>query len=265
MDPPGRFLRRNPKDNNCWEDMSHNDDKCREKCAQVLRDAVAYVGLKEAPPSRPTQNEQHQRQQISPFPVGRQGILMPPMQQRHYAMQYNPFARSAATSSSLMRHHFMTSNNRPPMTGQFSFPDFNPPIGGKHSLAPAGRRYSAAVYAQIPSASTSMPPGTERATKRRRYSNYFDQLGNSQPLDPGIYGNTPELGYEQAEQSTSVPDSSTPRRDSFLGNLSLSAGSEHSGPTTKDFELFPDINVNVDAGMQPPSKNDGDEFSSDFY
>lgn len=264
MDPPGRFLRRHPKDN-YWEDMSHDDDKCREKCAQVLRDAVAYVGLKEPPKSLLSkQADQDQRQQVSPFPAGRNGFPVHPNQQ--YAMSYNPFVRSAATSSSIMRHHLLASGNRQPLPGHFAFPDFNPPMGRKHPYAPGGNGYSvAAAYAQMPSTTSSIPSGTESAAKRRCFSNYFDQFGNTQQLDPGVYGYTSGLGYEQSQPHTSNPGSSTPRRDSFLGNLSITAGSDHSGPTMKDFELFPDITVNVDAGMQPPSKNDGDEFSSEFY
>ena len=270
MDPPGRFLRRHPKDNH-WEDMSHDEDKCREKCAQVLRDAVAYVGLKEPPPSRPTQMEQ--RRQISPFhPSSRNGLLLHPNLQRQYPMQYNPFAMSAATSSSIMHHHLMANSNLPTTSRQFSFPSFNPPADRKNSLGPIGGGFDpltmpsvASAYAQMPSSATSIPLlGDQRATKRRRFSNYFDQYGSTHQGEPTGY--PAELGYEQSQQAP-VPSSANLRRDSFLGNLSITGGSDHSGPSMKDFELFPDITVNVDAGAQPPStsKNDGDEFSSEFY
>ena len=268
MDPPGRFLRRHPKDSH-WEDMSHDEDKCREKCAQVLRDAVAYVGLKEPPPSRPAQMEQ--RQQIYPFhPSSRNGLLLQPSQQRQYPMQYDPFAMSAATSSSIMNHHMMANSNLPPASRQFSFPNFNPPSG---RIGPIGGGYDplampsvASAYTQMPFSATSIPQGDQRATKRRRFSNYFDQYGNAHQAGPTVHGYPAELGYEQPQQAP-VPSSANSRRDSFLGNISFTDVSDHSGPTMKDFELFPDITANADAGTQPPStsKNDGDEFSSEFY
>lgn len=61
------------------------------------------------------------------------------------------------------------------------------------------------------------------------------------------------------------------RRDSLFGSLSLGAhGSDHSGPTFGDFQLFGDMTESADAtessddcgGM---TKNENDEFATDFY
>ena len=305
MDPPGRFLRRHPKKNH-WEDLSNDDDKCREKCAQVLRDAVAYVGLKDPPPPRPAQIEQQQQQrqqqqrlqqlQQSPFATNRNVLSLDSHQQRQYPMQQlNPFAMSAASSSSIMNHHMMATGNLPPAARQFSFPNFNLPAARSNSLAPSGGPIggydslsmpnASLPYAQMPSAlpqsiqaaPQGAPQDAERAAKRRRFSNFFDQYGSMPQTEPTMYGYDPRpslgpamnsypAGFEyQQQQQMPGPRLPVPRRDSLFGNLSITQGSDHSGPSIKDFELFPEITVNTDTGTQPPPKNDGDEFSSDFY
>lgn len=316
MDPPGRFLRRHPKQN-FWEDKSDDEDKAREKCAQVLRDAVAYVGLKEAPPPRPAQMELQQQQlQQSPF-AGNQNIMsLHPLQQRQYQMQLNnPFAMSAASSSSIMNHHMMASGNMPVASRQYSFPNFNPPttdnrlnslasVDGYDSLLmpnnssvfannmpPLAACHQTTMQQQTNHSGAPLQQGIERGAKRRRFSNFNDQYGSMSQTEPTIYGydrrpslapvmNSYPVGLDYQQHQAPGPrleqtQALASRRDSLFGSLSLAPDSDHTGGGLgmKDFELFPEMPLNdttiTEQGATrtppPPTKNDGDEFSSEFY
>jgi hypothetical protein len=286
MDPPGRFLRRHPKDN-YWEDLSHDDEKCREKCAQVLRDAVAFVGLKEPP--LPTIARREQLLQHNPFSMRDSDVLAMQAHMRQQQMQaqmrMNPFVMSANTSNQILRHQQQMRARDFLPSRQYSFPNYNQPQIAGLNLAPSNGSYDPlgfpgdSGYASLPPSGRADAPrsipvhqgmptlqGDERPSKRpRRISNpFFDPFGAM----PGeaAYGyerrwsmasNSYPAGADSAFHTMPGPRLEVGRRDSLFGNVSLGPnGSDH---TLRDFELFPDIVEPVE-----PPRNDGDEFSSDF-
>jgi len=308
MDPPGRFLCRHPKHNH-WEDISSNEVKCREKCAQVLRDAVAFVGLKDPPSPRavpPEHREQHQMQlqlqlQQSPYAMNRN--VMSIQQQHHHqqqqpynypsSIQMNPFARSAASSRSIMNQHMMATGNVPSASRQFTSPNFHPiGVGGgdggvdrRTSLGHPGQElmYESPMYNQM-SLGMRTPRGIpghyeeedERGPKRRRFSNFFERYANVYPSEPTVYGydrrgsvgsvNGFPVGSDYFRQQMPGPSmqSTEPRRDSLLSVGSIM----QSEFGMRDSEVFPEINSqpapqgggNEQASLKP----DGEDFTSDF-
>lgn len=310
MDPPGRFLRRNTKENH-WDDMTDDEDKCREKCAQVLRDAVAYVGLKDPPP--PSMAQREEQLLNNTFSMRRANPMMNVhhLQQQQQAMQQiqqmNPFAMSATSSSQIMNHHHQQqlalASGRADMAAarQFSFPNYhNSPAARHHSLAPTNGFDPLALPAAAATGYASLPQnnipqsiqmgggfqqgdGSFRAPKRRRMSNpfsnpFFDPFAGL-PSDAAAvtaaFGGPSGFDRRLSIASNSYPVGSDfphanpgrVRRDSIFGNLSLGAhGSDHSAPSMRDFELFPDITETSGecAEGAPKNDNDNDEFSSDF-
>ncbi|CAB9528249.1 expressed unknown protein [Seminavis robusta] len=267
MDPPGRFLRRHPKDN-LWEDMSDDEDKCREKCAQVLRDAVAYVGLKDAPPPSMAQREQHL--QHNPYAM-RQNQLAMQAHMQQQSMRMNPFAMSASTSSQILSHHqqLMAASSAGDISSaasrQFAFPNFNrpPPQLPRHSLTPSTGSYepiglsSATGYASMPPAGIpqsinihpgmpalqgdgrpfniypgmpSLPQGDGRPAKRaRRLSNpYFDPFASTVTM-------TGETGYGN-DRRLSIASNSYPAGSDFPSQ-------NIPGPRVRRDSLFGNLSV----------------------
>jgi len=337
MDPPGRFLRRHPK-NNRWEDLSADDDKCREKCAQVLRDAVAFIGLKDAPLPREARFEQARQQQMqqqmqqlpplqqpppSSFPMGGQNAALP----RLPPFQINPvpFAMSAASSNSIMNHHQQMMSGANFSQQRFQFPSSNSSFNNQ-SFATAGRgslglgpstagsfepslmstgqqqqqQFRNQTYNNMAQTmhlppgmrpSEGMRPNEVRQPKRRRLSgsyyerrrnsdfSYYDQyaetlgtydrrssMNHSYPgaTDRRLStSNRHPVDYQQLEAGPGPRLAS--RRDSLFGNLSLPGGSDHSGPSLHDFELFPDISATADhSNNNLADEKDNDEFATDF-
>jgi len=293
MDPPGRFLRKHTKENQ-WEDMSDDEDKCREKCAQVIRDAVAFVGLKDPPPPSMAQREQQLQQNHNPFSMRRTQMTMHPLlqqqqQQQSLQMNSNPFAMSASTSSQIMNHQqqLLAAGRQ-----QFSLPGFNQPQVTRNSLPPAGRTFEPlslstgfpTMPAPVPQSMQMRPmtalhgDGGFRAPKRRRMSNSFFNPFAALPGESASFG--VDRRFSMASNSfpavSDFPNTApglrvNPRRDSLFGSFSLGAhGSDHSGASFGDFQLFPDITEAADAAegsddCGATTKNDNDEFATDFY
>lgn len=291
MEPAGRFLRRHPKENH-WEDMSEDEDKCREKCAQVLRDAVAFVGLKDSP-TAPSMAQREQQLQQNLFSMRRSSMamhplqVMPQQQPLHMGANVNPFAMSANTSSQILSHQqqlLAGQNIRLASGRQFPFPNFTASQVTRRSLAPSTGNYEPVArstampqlvsqsHMQMNAGAMLQGDGSFRAPKRRRMSNPFFDPFAGQPLEAASFGvdrrlsiasNSYPLGSDFPHNAPG-PRVAAGRRESLFGNLSLTPhGSDHTSVVTVgDYELFPDITENADGGA---NNDGGDEFATEFY
>jgi hypothetical protein len=267
MTPKGRFLKRSAS-GNCWEDVSNDEEKCREKCAQVLRDAVAYLGLKEPPDASPSPSEHR----IMSNPIPHQNQLEPNQDQYTRRSGFMDMGRSESRfvpfppnsnpyTSARVRYPPVPRYERmpvyEPMTHNQPFPPV-PPLQSSRASRPAQQ------FPLMPPLQSSLD-STRPAHKRRRLSksNFFERYASlpneSHEQRRFSISNSQPFGSDQP--SGPGPRIAAVRKDSLLGSLSLPDGSGHSVASIKDFELFPDLSEINDC----MPNEDNDEFSSDFY
>jgi hypothetical protein len=303
MNPPGRFLKRHPKEH-YWEDMSDDEEKCREKCAQVLRDAIAFVGLKEAASTSTGRREQllqhnpfsgsnEQLLQHNPFSmresntVAMHAQMYQQQMQRQVRMQMNPFVMSAESSNEILRHQqHMLARDFP--SRQCSFPNHNQPQATRLSLAPSNESLDLLGfpgepgYASLPQTRQSDDPrsflvrpgmparqGDGRPSKRPRHmiNPFFDPFA-------ALPGET-AYGYDRR---WSIPSNSYPAGTNFssrnipgprleVARRDSFFGNLSLGANGSDHTLR-DFELFPDiaenADCVAPPRNDSDEFSSDF-